>query len=105
MREHLHKNYPSNEEGKREFVDEVICPIVLNEQHFTDAVYVTNDRGEYIMLYRQSQKEPAYAIDVTADSIEALIRDFMKQFPRCVDREFWDAEYEKEFKEPYKEVK
>lgn len=99
MRGLLYKNYQNNEEGKRELVDEVICPLVLNEQHFADAMYVSNDSGEYIMLYRYNQKEPAYAINVTADSVEALIRDFMRQFLRCIDKEVWGAEYEKKFKE------
>jgi len=99
MRENLHKEYRSNEEGKRSFVDEVILPLVINENHFENAVYVTNDVGEYIMLYRYGEKNAAYAINVTADSIEALARDFMKQFLKCIDMEFWGAEYEKKFKE------
>ena len=99
MIENLHKEYRSNEEGKRSFTDEVILPLVLNENHFGNAIYVTNDMGEYIMLYRHGEEKAAYAIDVTADSIEALIRDFMKQFLKCIDRELWDKEYEKKFKE------
>ena len=99
MIENLHKEYRSNEEGKRSFTDEVILPLVINENHFGNAIYVTNDMGEYIMLYRHGEKKAAYAINVTADSIEALIRDFMKQFLRCIDREIWGDEYEKKFKE------
>lgn len=87
MTEHLNKTYRSNEEGKRSFTDEVILPLVLNENHFENAIYVTNDMGEYIMLYRYGEKKAAYAIDVTADSIEALARDFMKQFLKCIEKE------------------
>ena len=87
MIENLHKEYRSNEEGKRSFTDEVILPLVLNENHFENAIYVTNDMGEYIMLYRYGEKKAAYAIDVTADSIEALARDFMKQFLKCIEKE------------------
>ena len=76
MTEHLHKEYRSNEEGKRSFTDEVILPLVLNENHFENAIYVTNDMGEYIMLYRHGEKKAAYAINVTANSIEALARDY-----------------------------
>ena len=99
MIENLHKEYRNNEEGKRSFTDEVILPLVLNENHFANAIYVTNDMGEYIMLYRYGEKKAAYAINVTADSIEALARDFMRQFLRCIDREIWGDEYEKKFKE------
>ena len=87
MTEHLHKTYRSTEEGKRGFTDEVILPLVLNENHFENAIYVTNDMGEYIMLYRYGEKKAAYAIDVTADSIEALARDFMRQFLKCIEKE------------------
>lgn len=85
--ENLHKTYRSNEEGKRSFTDEVILPLVLNENHFENAVYVTNNMGEYIMLYRYGEKKAAYAINVTADSIEALARDFMRQFLKCIEKE------------------
>lgn len=87
MIENLHKTYRSNEEGKRSFTDEVILPLVLNENHFENAIYVTNNMGEYIMLYRYGEKKAAYAIDVTADSVEALARDFMKQFLKCIEKE------------------
>lgn len=87
MIESLHKTYRSNEEGKRSFTDEVILPLVLNENHFENAIYVTNNMGEYIMLYRYGEKKAAYAIDVTADSVEALARDFMKQFLKCIEKE------------------
>lgn len=99
MIENLHKKYRSNEEGKRSFTDEVILPLVMNEGHFANAIYVTNDRGEYIMLYRHNEQSAKYAINVTADSIEALIRDFMNQFLRCINKEVWGGKYEKKFKE------
>lgn len=87
MIENLHKEYRSNEEGKRSFTDEVILPLALNENHFANAIYVTNDMGEYIMLYRYGEKKAAYAINVTADSIEALARDFMRQFLKYIEKE------------------
>lgn len=87
MIENLHKEYRSTEEGKRSFTDEVILPLVLNENHFENAIYVTNNMGEYIMLYRHGEKKAAYAINVTADSIEALARDFMRQFLKCIEKE------------------
>lgn len=87
MTEHLNKTYRSNEEGKRSFTDEVILPLVLNENHFENAIYVTNNMSEYIMLYRYGEQKAAYAINVTADSIEALARDFMRQFLTCIEKE------------------
>lgn len=89
MIENLHKTYRNNEEGKRSFTDEVILPLVLNENHFENAVYVMNNMGEYIMLYRYGEQKAAYAINVTADSIEALARDFMKQFLKCIEQEIY----------------
>lgn len=97
MFESLYKTYRSNEEGKRAFTDEVLAPLVLSEGHFIAPIYVANDNGEYIMLYRHNEKEAAYAIDVTADSIEALARDFMKKFLNFIDMEIWGKEYEKKF--------
>lgn len=87
MIESLHKTYRSNEDGKRSFTDEVIRPLVLNEGHFAEATYVSNDCGEYILLYRHNEQRSAYAINVTADSIEALTRDFCSQFLNCIEKE------------------
>ena len=83
----MDKIYKNNEQGKREFVDEIIRPLVLNEEHFADAMYVSNERGEYILLYRYGETDAAYAINVTADSIAALTRDFMRYFPRYIEEE------------------
>lgn len=89
--------YRSNEEGKRKFTDEVLSQIVVNEGRFTEAIYTTNDNGEYIMLYRHNESKAAYAINVTADSIEAMARDFMKQLLKCVEQERADKAYQEKF--------
>ena len=91
------KQYRSNEEGKMAFVDEVLNSLAVNEGHFAEAIYVANDNGEYIMLYRHGETKAAYAIDVTADSIEALARDFVKQLFKCVEQERADKEYQEKF--------
>lgn len=81
------KKYANNEDGKREFVDEVIKPMVCNEGHFKDAIYVSNDYGEYIMLYRYGEDTAAYKIDITANSIKATVWDFCKQFLKYLKEE------------------
>lgn len=81
------KEYRSNEEGKREFVDEVIRPLVHNEGHFSDALYVSNDRGEYILIYDYGKQTASYTIDITCDSISAICQDFIEQFRKIVRKE------------------
>lgn len=91
------KCYRSNEEGKRAFTDEVLAPLTINEGHFAEARYVTNDSGEYIMLYRHNEWRAAYAIDITADSIEALARDFIRRLLKCIEKEEADEAYHEKF--------
>ena len=91
------KTYRSNEEGKRAFTDEVLAPLVVNEGHFAEALYTTNNHGEYIMLYRHNETVAAYAIDVTADSVEAMSRDFMKNLLKCIEQEEANKAYQEKF--------
>lgn len=81
------KIYKNNEEGKKEFIEEVINTIVENEGHFVCAEYKVTSSGEYIVLHRYNMKDTPLYIDITADSIEAVIRDFMKKFTTLVNSE------------------
>lgn len=90
----FNKLYRSNEEGKREFIDEVIHPFVVNEGRFKSSLYTSNDYGEYILLYRypyayadDDGTTAAYMIDITADSIEAICRDFLRQYLKIIEKE------------------
>ena len=97
MGENSFKHYPSNEMGKRMFTEEVILPLVVNEGHFAYAEYENTDRGEYIMLYLRKSTPAVFGIDITADSIETMARDFMRQFIECVEKVVAEKEYYKNF--------
>ncbi len=78
------KKYSNNEEGKKTFVEEVINTLVVNESHFVKASYEKNTAGEYIKL--NSLNDKILYIDITADSIEAVVRDFCKNFLKAVEK-------------------
>ena len=85
--EKIIKNYYSTKEGKKEFVDEVLNPIVKNEGHFESCEYIsTPNDGEWIVLkpYDWGNPPNSYRIDVGCDSIEAMCRDFMRGFLRAI---------------------
>lgn len=68
-----HINYPSTTMGKFAFTAEVVCPW-LRALGYENVEYVKNDNGEYIVFVDESMCE-TLRIDVTADSIEAIVVD------------------------------
>ena len=68
-----HINYPSTIMGKTAFTAEVVCPW-LRALGYENVEYVKNDNGEYIVFVDKSMCE-TLCIDITADSIEAIVID------------------------------
>ena len=79
--------YSNNRDGKRKIVEEIIDPLVRNEGKFVGATYVEAASGEeYIVLNSVSyEKLPPKFICVTADSVEALCRDFVRKYAKIID--------------------
>ena len=84
----MNKNgiYSNNIQGKQEFVENVLVPLVENEAHFVTCRYVDMKHDECIELIPWSKQEPSIKINVTADSINALIRDFCKYFTKILNK-------------------
>lgn len=83
--------YPSNETGKRFFVSDILNPIVINEGHFAECKYEKHENGEELIKliphkYDEPWVKPKY-ICITADSIEAVCRDFMRNFIKILQEE------------------
>ena len=82
--------YRSNYEEKEKFVNEVIAQLVCNEGHFATCQYQkqADSNEELIKLiphkYEEPSAKPRY-ICITADSVEAVCRDFMKQFIKILE--------------------
>lgn len=76
--------YKENKEGKEQFVDEVIVPIV-RQAGYSNAKYVATEDGEKIYLFKLKDFGSGYwdtavsTIDVTADSCLAIVADVMKK--------------------------
>lgn len=77
------KTYLSNEGGKRDYINDVINPIVVNDGHFKSCEYLnlTEQRGgEYIVLHpHDPEYEKERYINISADSIQAIFYDFARQ--------------------------
>lgn len=81
--------YRSNELGKKTFIEEVIKPFVLATGIFVEVCYVSDERGEWIALYKESDPNPAVRIDITADSIAAIYVDFCHKFIDVIKKELY----------------
>ena len=76
--------YRSNYEGKEKFIEEVVNPLVLNSELEYSAVYYKPDplrSDEYIQLY-DSNGVLRGTIDITCDSISAIIIDVVRYLSR-----------------------
>lgn len=78
------KVYRSNTQGKDEFVKEVLTPVV-QQYGYSLASYVGEDgKEEKVWLFRRSNRtiglldDAVLAVDVTADSVTALLEDVLK---------------------------
>lgn len=72
--------YRSNYEGKEKFIEEVVNPLLLNSELEYSAVYYKPKAlidDEYIQLY-DSNGVLRGTIDITCDSISAIIIDVMR---------------------------
>jgi hypothetical protein len=72
--------YRSNYEGKEKFIEEVVNPLLLNSELEYSAVYYKPKAlrdDEYIQLY-DSNGVLRGTIDITCDSISAIIIDVVK---------------------------
>lgn len=72
--------YKNNYEGKEKFIEEVVNPLLLNSELEYSAVYYKPKAlraDEYIQLY-DSNGTLKGTIDITCDSISAVIMDVMK---------------------------
>lgn len=72
--------YRSNYEGKEKFIEEVVHPLLLNSELGYGAVYYKPRAlrdDEYIQLY-DSNGVLKGTIDITCDSISAIIIDVVK---------------------------
>lgn len=78
------KIYMDNIQGKAEFVEEVLNPLVINEGHFRGCKYVDFVYDEYIELLSWGDT-PNPRINITANSIEAVARDFCKYFIEIIN--------------------
>lgn len=78
--------YSNTKEGKAEFIAEVIEPFVQTEGHFIRAEYVTSvpelGEGEWIKLTTPEGKN--LFININLDSIQAVARDFVRQYLSCI---------------------
>ena len=81
--------YRSNESGKKTFIEEVIKPFVLATGVFVEVRYVSDERGEWITLYKENNLNPATRIDITADSIAAIYVDFCHKFIDVIKKELY----------------
>lgn len=76
--------YRSNYEGKEKFIEEVVNPLVLNSELEYSAVYYKPNPlrdDEYIQLY-DSNGILRGTIDITCDSISAIIIDVVRYLSR-----------------------
>ena len=80
--------YTNTIEGKRKFVENIIAPLVQNENHFKDCKYVQEGYEEWIELTSWSTLDKPIKINVTADSLEALIRDFCRNFLKFIEEKY-----------------
>ena len=78
--------YSNNAEGKATFVYDIISPLVENENHFKACRYVNENHNEWIELIPWGCREKVVKINVTADSLEAMIRDFCRQFIKIIEK-------------------
>ena len=78
------KIYESTIEGKQDFVNTVLNTIVANEGTFAGCFYVDLKHDEYIQFV-QYNREEGPKINITADSIEAIIHDFCRYFPKIIN--------------------
>ena len=78
------KLYRENKEGKEQFTNEVIVPIV-KQAGYSNAKYVATENGEKIFLFKSENfgygdwDTADLVIDVTADSCLAMVADVMKK--------------------------
>lgn len=78
------KLYRENKEGKEQFTNDVIIPIV-RQAGYSNAQYVSSKDGEKIFLFKfknfgYGEWDTADSvIDVTADSCLAMVADVMKK--------------------------
>ena len=84
----MNKNgiYSNNTQGKQEFVENILTPLVENENHFKTCRYINTDTSEMIEIIPWSKQEGSILIDVTADSVSALARDFCKHFTNIINQ-------------------
>lgn len=76
--------YSNDIQGKEEFVKNILIPLVENENHFKTCRYVNENHNEWIELTPWSCLEKIIKINVTADSLEAMIRDFCEKFIKVI---------------------
>lgn len=78
------KLYRENKEGKEQFTNDVIVPIV-KQAGYSNAKYVSTEEGEKIYLFQLKNfghglwDSAVDVIDVTADSCLAIVADVMKK--------------------------
>lgn len=79
------KVYESNTKGKEAFVKEVLTPIV-QQYGYSLASYTGEDgKDEKVWLFKRSNRtigfidDAQFAVDVTADSVPALLEDVLKR--------------------------
>lgn len=78
--------YKSDYKGKEKFINEVIAPFVYNEGHFKECSYVhKNNDNEAIQLTPRRNDIGIRLIDISCDSVEAICRDFMRQFLKILE--------------------
>ena len=77
--------YSNDIQGKKEFTENILIPFVENENHFKTCRYVCENHNEWIELVPWSCREKIIKINVTADSLEAMIRDFCRQFIKIIE--------------------
>lgn len=78
--------YQNNNQGKKEFVENVLNEIVMAEGHFKCCYYVDKKYDEYIVLVPHGSNGKEELINITADSIESVCRDFCKWFDYIISR-------------------
>lgn len=78
------KLYRENKEGKEQFTNDVIIPIV-KQAGYSNAKYVSTEESEKIYLFQLKNfghglwDSAVDVIDVTADSCLAIVADVMKK--------------------------
>lgn len=72
--------YQSTIEGKKKFVEEKVKPLVLAmDDRFVNVEYITDGESEFVVVTNKNPDKTAQ-IDVTADSLTALVADVFEGY-------------------------